>query len=120
MEYLRDSHRFPKINLKEIKVPNGQLSGTEYNHIVDMLSLLIGIDTGEDNSFADLRKYTMKEYLDLVYNDEIKNTFYTIYKDDSLYRVYLGKTLVMKKRQNSGENVTMGGVFPIVFPIVFP
>lgn len=61
----------------------------------------------------------MDEYYRLLSADRITNTFYTIYKDDQLYRVYLGNTLIMKKKTEPSEQVTMGGVFPLVFPIIF-
>ena len=48
----------------------------------------------------------------------LQNCFYAVYKNDALYRLYLGTTLIMKKAE-SGEKVTVGGVYPLVFPIIF-
>lgn len=64
------------------------------------------------------KKYTMSEYLEIVSKNEIENTFYTIYKDNELQRVYIGKTLVMRKKVD-GETPTSISAFPIVFPIIF-
>lgn len=63
-------------------------------------------------------KYTLAQYMELKQNDRIQNRFYTVYKNGELYRLYLGDTLIMKKAEN-GERVTVGGVFPLVFPIIF-
>ena len=66
-----------------------------------------------------LKRYTMAEYFALVDSGQIQNRFYAVYKNDVLQRIYLGYTLIMRKAKN-GEQVTFGGVFPLVFPIIFP
>lgn len=116
LSFLRDEIRFPKGNRREISEPKYQFSGPEYNHIVEMLALL---NASAGNSEGAMKMYSEDEYMDIVANGQVKNTFYTIYKNGRLYRLYLGKTLIMKKREGE-ENITMGGVFPLVFPIIFP
>lgn len=66
-----------------------------------------------------LNRYTLAEYLDMRKKGELKNCFYSVYKNDTLYRLYLGNTLIMRKAE-TGEKQTVGGVFPLVFPIIFP
>lgn len=63
--------------------------------------------------------YTLQEYMELRNSGQLVNQFYTVYKDGELYRLYLGYTLVMKKKESEDEKVTMGCVFPLVIPIIF-
>lgn len=65
-----------------------------------------------------LEHYTLAEYLDMRKQGTLQNCFYAVYKNEALYRLYLGTTLIMKKAE-SGEKVTVGGVYPLVFPIIF-
>ena len=65
-----------------------------------------------------LEHWTLAEYLNMRKEGTLQNCFYAVYKNDALYRLYLGTTLIMKKAE-SGEKVTVGGVYPLVFPIIF-
>lgn len=67
---------------------------------------------------TDLSRYTLGEYLALKEQGKLQNMFYSVYKGETLYRVYLGDTLVGKKAED-GERVTVGSAFPLVFPIIF-
>lgn len=69
-------------------------------------------------SVTILNKLTLGQYMEMKNKNELQNCFYSIYKNDELFRVYLGTTLIMKKAEN-GEQPTIGGVFPMVFPIIF-
>lgn len=115
LRYLKDPERYPKVNRKKIIIPNGQFSGTEYNRIIETLSEMSTTD-GKNVSFV---KYTPEQYYDLRSNGLLKNCLYTVYKDGELYRVYIGETLVMR-RKTEDEAATNVSVFPLVFPIIFP
>lgn len=116
LQFVKSSERYPKVNKRQIQDPKAQIGSDEYNRIVSMLAILTPSGGTGGGVF---KKYSMREYLDMVYNHQIENTFYTIYRDDKLYRVYLGEALIMKKKTEESEQVTMGGVFPLVFPIIF-
>ena len=62
--------------------------------------------------------HMLAEYLNMRKEGTLQNCFYAVYKNDALYRLYLGTTLIMKKAE-SGEKVTVGGVYPLVFPVIF-
>ena len=70
-------------------------------------------------SGGNVPKMTSSEYYNLLNNGKIENKVYAIYKDDVLQSVYIGSTMVMRKARE-GEQITFGGVFPLVFPIIFP
>lgn len=65
-----------------------------------------------------LIKYSMGEYLQLKEAGALTMQFYPVYKDGELYRFYLQDVLIGKKAED-GEEITVGGVFPLVFPIIF-
>lgn len=70
------------------------------------------------DTMGSTKTLSMAEYLALKDAGSLQNTFYAIYKNDELYRMYFGTTLFAKKAE-SGEHVTIGAAFPLVFPIIF-
>lgn len=108
--YLTDPSRFPKKNRVNPSDPEYQVSNEEYNMLVELAQ-----EGGENGTFG---RMTLQQYEDLRKSGEIKNTFYTIYDDIGLFRVYLGKTLIMRRREGAG-NISAGSAYPIVFPIIF-
>lgn len=107
--YLTDPSRFPKKNRVNPSEPDYQVSNEEYNMLVALAQ-----EGGENGTFG---KMNIDQYEELERKGLLKNTFYTIFDDKGLYRVYLGNTLIMRRRE--GEESISGSTYPIVFPIIF-
>lgn len=83
---------------------------------IDSLSIF-GI--GNISTGSNLDKISYEDYVRIRNEGTLQNRLYTIYKNGVLQRVYIGETLVMRKKID-GEAATNISAFPIVFPIIFP
>lgn len=113
LKYLKDSERFPKINKREIVTPNSQLSGVEYNRIIDALDMLYQTVYGNE---LDVPKLSQDEYNYMAFEGTVRNRFYSIYDgDDKLLKIYLGRTIIWEARPDSN----VSSVLPVEFPFIF-